>query len=257
MSIRFQSNSTISTKRKSQDDDLVKFEASGRNSGVDIEFHESCSEVRVLQDMVKEMGNVEDVYWQLKKQNFWLQQQQESLLGQFSFYEQEIEKLEDQRCQQEHIVKDMINKAKFLHEVLDEARMLSEDRDHIITVKNLYIDQLMNTLEMMLESNMHLREECTYLQKELKSLEVTRKPEWKPLETLRPTQGFRAVPGGCRWWPEVAGSESSLNGLEPSQEIDVQPETPRTSSFIFCFPFLHRKKSKAPKDRSAHGLKSK
>ncbi|XP_067853815.1 protein KASH5-like [Heptranchias perlo] len=201
---------------------LGKFKASGGKTAKDFVFHEPRSDGCVLQEMMKEMGNMEEVYRQLEKQNNQLEQQRESLLGQFTFYEQEIDKLENQRCQQEHIVEDMISKAKFLHEVLDEARILSEDRDHIITVKNLYIDQLMNTLEMMLKSNMHLKDECTHLQKELKSLEITH-----------------------------------LKGLEQAVENDVQPETPRASSFTFCFPFLHRNKTKAPKDKRGHSLRCK
>ncbi|XP_078400186.1 uncharacterized protein LOC144681912 isoform X4 [Cetorhinus maximus] len=85
------------------------------------------------------------------------EQQKERLLFQFRFYEQEIEKLESQRCQQEHIVEDMNSRAKFLRKVLDEVRILSTDRDHIITV--------------------HLKDECTHLQNELNSLEMAHQKE--------------------------------------------------------------------------------
>ncbi|XP_078400184.1 uncharacterized protein LOC144681912 isoform X2 [Cetorhinus maximus] len=150
------------------------------------------------------------------------EQQKERLLFQFRFYEQEIEKLESQRCQQEHIVEDMNSRAKFLR-VLDEVRILSTDRDHIITVKNLYIDQLMNTLEMMLESNLHLKDECTHLQNELNSLEMAHQKE-----------------------PEQFAETNK-----------VQPETPSASPIPFCFSFLHRNKAKASKNRKALSLKCK
>ncbi|XP_078400185.1 uncharacterized protein LOC144681912 isoform X3 [Cetorhinus maximus] len=132
------------------------------------------------------------------------EQQKERLLFQFRFYEQEIEKLESQRCQQEHIVEDMNSRAKFLR-------------------KNLYIDQLMNTLEMMLESNLHLKDECTHLQNELNSLEMAHQKE-----------------------PEQFAETNK-----------VQPETPSASPIPFCFSFLHRNKAKASKNRKALSLKCK
>ncbi|XP_067905769.1 protein Daple-like [Heterodontus francisci] len=205
MSIRLEPNGAISIERHLQDNVHGKIKASGSNPAIDFVYREPHNDCCTLQEMIKEMGSMEEVYRRLERQNSQL-----------------IEKLENQRCQQEHIVEDMISKAKFLHEVLDEAR-LSENRDQIITVKNLYIDQLMNTLEMMLESNMHLKDECTHLQKELKSLEIA-----------------------CQKGPQQVAESNK-----------VQPETPRASPLFFCFPFLHRNKPKAPKDRKALSLKCK
>ncbi|XP_072374587.1 uncharacterized protein [Scyliorhinus torazame] len=198
MSIRLEPHGDISVERQQQEKVHRQFKASGSNPAIDFVNHDSQSDYCVLQKMIREMGSMEEVYRRLEKQN-----------------NQLIEKLESQRCQQERIVEDMSSRAKVLHKVLDEVRILSTDRDHVITVKNLYIDQLMNTLEMMLESNLHLKDECTNLQKELNSLEITH---------LKEAEQF-------------------------TENKEVQPETSRASPLPFCFSFLHRNKAKAPKDR--------
>ncbi|XP_038662893.1 uncharacterized protein LOC119971437 isoform X3 [Scyliorhinus canicula] len=206
VSIRLEPHGDISVERQQQEKVHGQCKASGSNPAIDFVNHDSQSDYCVLQKMIREMGSMEEVYRRLEKQN-----------------NQLIEKLESQRCQQEHSVEDMSSRAKVLHKVLDEVRILSTDRDHVITVKNLYIDQLMNTLEMMLESNLHLKDECTNLQKELNSLEITH---------LKEAEQF-------------------------TENKEVQPETPRASPLAFCFSFFHRNKAKAPKDRKSYSLKCK
>ncbi|XP_038662894.1 uncharacterized protein LOC119971437 isoform X4 [Scyliorhinus canicula] len=203
VSIRLEPHGDISVERQQQEKVHGQCKASGSNPAIDFVNHDSQSDYCVLQKMIREMGSMEEVYRRLEKQNNQLEQQRESLLFQFRFYEQEIEKLESQRCQQEHSVEDMSSRAKVLHKVLDEVRILSTDRDHVITV--------------------HLKDECTNLQKELNSLEITH---------LKEAEQF-------------------------TENKEVQPETPRASPLAFCFSFFHRNKAKAPKDRKSYSLKCK